>query len=158
VSPPVVLAPDSAPRANGPVPMWPYILVCFSWITCILGVLLLARSRWGFDAPASVGFAAASIGVGGAALPFFRTYRRGFLPTERRWFLLGSFLAFWFYDEFIKIGLMVAHKQLSTRGITIAVLATFVDFVLVWIVVTCLDFWASDRPWGPPPNNRWRGP
>jgi hypothetical protein len=143
MSPLAVSAPATKPRPDGPVPIWPYVLACFAWATCIVGIALVARYRWGIAAPGSFGFAAACIAVGGAAYLFFRRYRRRFLPTERRQFMVGSFLAFWFYDEFLKIVLMVAHEQTSGRRVTTAVIATLIDFVLVWTVVGCADLWAS---------------
>jgi len=143
MSPIAVIAPAPKARATGPVAMWPYVAACFAWNTCVIGAAVFASLHWGFTSPGFVGFLSACISIVGAAWFFFRNHRRRFLPLERWRFILGSFLAFWFYDEFLRVALMVTHGGGDAKAIATAIVATLVDFGLVWIIVGATDLWAA---------------
>jgi hypothetical protein len=142
--------------------MWPYILMCLGWNTCVVLIAALAHQRWGLTSPGFVGFLSASISIVAAGWFFFQNHHRRFLPVERRRFAFGCFFAFWFYDEFLRIAFRAAHSGINGKGAATAIVATLVDFALVWIVVMCLDIWAV-RTYGstedePPPNQRLERP
>jgi hypothetical protein len=162
MSPLAVILPPTQTRDGGPVSMWPYIAICFASNTCVVGAAALLALRWGLKSPGLVGFVNASVSTLIPAWFFFRRHHRRFAPQERGLFLLGSFLAFWFYDEFLRIALMVARNESNGKNIFAAIVATIVDFALVGIIVAAIDLWTAriyrSGETEAPPNNRWRGP
>lgn len=162
MSPAILQAPTTLTRRSGPVPIWPYILVCLSWNTWVVCMAAIARQRWGFTSPGLLGFVSACISVVVAAWFFFRNHHRRFLPSERWRFAFGCFFVFWFYDEFLRIAVMATHGGVAAKEVVTAILATLVDLALVWIIVLCIELWAvtsyGSAEDEPPPNNRRRGP
>src|SRR5579872_7327568 len=133
MSPIAIVDTSTRNRGSNTPPMWWYVLVCFGWNTLIVGATALARLRWGISAPALFGSVSALLSILIPATLFLRNCRRRFRLSERRQFTLGCFIAFWFYDEFLRAALMVAHGGVGARQIAIAVVATLIDFAFVWI-------------------------
>lgn len=131
-------------------------------MTAVIGIAAYANSRWGFISPALFGLVGAATGPSFAAVLFDRRHRRPLLPIELRWLTVGCFLAFWFYDEFLRIAVMLTHAEETQRNVIRAIFATLVDFTLVWGILRCINFWATKR-YGlhetePSPNMRGSGP
>ena len=163
-----MLIPILLPAASGAsdthalVSMWRYVLACFVCMTTVVGIAWYAKSQWGYSAPGFFGFIGAVISVPVAGFLFANDHRRELRPIERRWLIIGCFLAFWFYDEFLRIAVMFAHREETARNITMAIAATIFDLALVWGIIRCIDFWAAQHyrvhDAESPPNNRSRGP
>jgi len=149
-------------RTNQPVSMWSYTAAAFICSTSLVGTLVLAKARWGIASPAIFGFVDACISTALAVYLFFAINRRPLFPVERRWLVLGCFLAFWFYDVFLRTALMIIHGTETLPETLSEIGGTIVDFALVWGIVHGLAFLGAKRyrvlGTVPPPNNRWRGP
>jgi uncharacterized membrane protein len=132
-------------------------------MTAVCVAALYAKSRWAIVAPVYVGFAGTVISVSFAALLFVRDHGRQLLPTERRLFTIGCFLAVWFCSDFlIIVSRMLTHTAWSTRQVVTAIIGTGVDFIFVWALVRYLLPWMlavnAAQENDEPPNNRWSGP
>jgi hypothetical protein len=126
----------AASPADGPCRVWIYAMASFICMTVVVGIAALAKSRWGTTAPALFGFAGAVISVHFAAWLFARTHRRSLLAIERQRLVWGCFLAFWFYDEFLRIAVKLAnHGDWTGPEILTAILATLFDLTFVWAII-----------------------
>jgi hypothetical protein len=129
-------------RRGGPVAMWPYIGVAFLASTTVIGIAILSKQRWGFTAPALVGFLCEVLTVSCAAVFFFHRHPRAFYPVERRWLTAGCFLTFWFYDEFFRILALLLRGGMTGRGVAVAIFATLFALLTVWVMVAAISAWA----------------
>jgi hypothetical protein len=153
----------AALQADVPSPVWIYVMASFICMTAVVGVAALAKSHWGTNAPALFGFAGAVISVHFAAWLFARTQRRSPLAIERQRLVWGCFLAFWFYDEFLRIAVKLAnHADWTGAEVLTAILATVFDFTFVWAIFRYSAPWllrgytAREPP--QPPNQRLERP
>jgi hypothetical protein len=154
-------AAPGASNTNAPVSTWRYSLACFACMTSVVGIAMYVKSRWGYSAPGFFGLVGGVISVSVAGFLFVNAQRREPCPIERRRLTIGCLLAFWFYDEFLRIAVMLAHREETARKILTAVEATVFDLVLVWGIIRCILLWAAQHyrvhDTESPPNNRWWG-
>ena len=135
-----------ARRTEGPISTWRYCVGCFLCLTVVAVGAAIAKMRWGLSAPGFTGLVGALISVLFAAWLFAKRNRRPPLPIERRWLTIGCFLAFWFYDEFLKNALgLLARGPSSARDVAIAILGTIVDFVIIWALFRYAAPWMLSR-------------
>ena len=155
--------PGSGQRSDAPVSIWRFTTASFVCMTSVVGIAIVAKLQWGISAPGTFGFIGACFSVLFAGVLFGLRQRRQLLPIERRRFIVGCFLAIWFYGEFLAIvHRTVTHQGWSPRQVTTAIAATAFDWVLVWVLVRYAVSWILEsftmpEP-SPPLNNRSRVP
>jgi len=140
-----------------------YISLSFITMTLVVLVALGVKTRWGVTAPVIAGLTGGVLSVHVPALLFVKKHRRQFFPAERVAFLAGTFLAFWFYDGFLRIvDRTLNHGGWSPLQVETAIEAAGVDLVLVWAMVyysvPFVAWLLFLRRAKSPPNNRWSGP
>ena len=92
MAPIAFIPPTPRTQATELAPMWPYILASFGWNTCVLGVAMLVKQRWGVSAPSALGFVCAWISIPLATWLYFRTHLHNRTPTTN-WGMLPRVLA-----------------------------------------------------------------
>jgi hypothetical protein len=134
------------PRTDQPVSMWPYIAAAFVSSTSLLGTAVLVKLRWGVAVPLPLfGLASVCVSTGLAAYLFFANQSRPLFRVERRWLTFGCFLAFWFYDGFVRITLTFIHGEETPLDTISEIGGTLFDFAVVWMIVRVLAFWGTKR-------------
>jgi hypothetical protein len=144
---------DGAGPDAGPVSMWPYLGTAFLATTTALGIAIFLKQH----SPFLFGVLGAVSAVSIPAVLFFRKHPRPFYAVEGRWLLAGCFFSFWFYDTFL--GFLI-RGSITGRDIATAIAASFVDFVIVWVIVAVVAIWAmkhyASAP-SSPAHKRWSG-
>ena len=115
--------------------MWPYALLSIAVAASILGVMFLAKRWWGYHDEMLSGLI---VSAGTVYLVIWVYYKRHLarpLPFERAVLLWVCFVPFWFLDEGLRIHVELGQGALSFKAWVVAVLASAIDFVLVWVWV-----------------------
>jgi hypothetical protein len=151
-----ILAPspqDTADGNAGPVFMWPYLGAAFVATTTSLGIAILFKQH----SPFLFGILGSVSTVLVPAVLFLRRHPRPFYAAEGRWLVVGCSFSFWLYDTVL--GFLI-RGSITGREIATALVAVFVDLIIVWVIVAIVAIWAmrhyASAP-NPPTLQRWNG-
>jgi hypothetical protein len=149
-------SPPKEPRVAR-ASMLPYIGICFVCYSAVAFAAAVTK----LNAPFAFGLSGACICIAVPTLLLVREHRRPLLGVEAGWLGMAGFIAVWSYEQLPRIILKLRHgDDWTLEEGELAIIATIIDFIGIWVIVLCVFLLAKvfgRRPLAPS-NHRWRGP